>query len=223
MTVQQMPEQEIPGVRPAEQKRSRLLQDKFVSAGRKMLLNTRLDDLSIPALAGAAKSSVGGFYSRFESKEAFFGFLRMQMLADHMKLYDERLAPALFAGKGHRDVTEAFVDAMLAVFSGPWRGVLREAYSAIPERPESWAPMKARGQHLRGLITELYRPLVKLPEGLEERVSIAVQLLFSALNNEMMNPNLAFGIEDPKFRLYLVAAFDTLVSGEAISIEETRP
>lgn len=221
--VQDMLGQEVRGVRRADQKRSRILQDKFVTAGRKVLLDTRLDDLSVPVLAKTAGSSVGGFYSRFESKEAFFEFLRMQMLTEHLKLYDERLAPERFAGKTCSDVTEAFVDVMLAVFSGPWRGVLREAYSVIPDRPESWAPMKARGQYVRALITELYRPLMSDTEGLDERVSIAVQLLFSALNNEMMNPNLAFSIEDPKFRFYLIAAFDALVSGVVINTGEDTP
>lgn len=212
---QELLEQEIPGVKRAGQKRSKLLQDKFVKAGRTVLLKTRLDDLSIPALAKAAGSSVGGFYSRFDSKDAFFEFLRMQMLAEHMKLYDESLALVRFQGKSAEDVTDAFVNVMLQVFSGPWRGVLREAYSVIPERPESWAPMKARGQYLRALILELYRTRVAAPEGLDERVSIAVQLLFSALNNEMINPNLAFSIDDPKFRRYLIAAFNALVLDHA--------
>lgn len=204
-------EHEIPGVKRAGQKRSKLLQDKFVKAGRKVLLKTRLDDLSIPALAEEAGSSVGGFYSRFDSKESFFAFLRLQMLTEQLALYEQGLAPALFKGKTAHDVTEAFVDIMIRVFNGPWRGVLREAYSVIPERPESWAPMKARGQYLRALMLELYRPRVGAPETLDERVSIAVQLLFSALNNEMMNPNLAFSIDHPKFRSYLIAAFSVLV------------
>ncbi len=212
---QELLEQEIPGVKRAGQKRSKLLQDKFVKAGRKVLLKTRLDDLSVPALAEAAGSSVGGFYSRFDSKEAFFEFLRLQMLGEHSQLYNESLTPSRFAGKTAEHVTEAFVDVMLKVFSGPWRGVLREAYSVIPERPESWAPMKARGQYVRALILELYHPRVAAPEGLDERVSIAVQLLFSALNNEMMNPNLAFSIDDPKFRTYLIAAFNALVLDDA--------
>lgn len=193
-----------------------------MQAGRKVLLKTRLDDLSIPTLAEAAGSSVGGFYSRFDSKEAFFEFLRMQMLAEHMALYEQGLAPALFKDKTAHDVTKAFVDIMLRVFNGPWRGVLREAYSLIPERPESWAPMKARGQYVRALILELYRPLLGGPETLDERVSIAVQLLFSALNNEMMNPNLAFSIDDPKFRSYLIAAFNALVT-DAASPRKTDP
>ncbi len=44
----------VPGVRPAGQKRSRLLQDRFVIAGRKILIETRLKDVSIPTLAAKA-------------------------------------------------------------------------------------------------------------------------------------------------------------------------
>lgn len=206
-------EDEIPGVRPADQKRSRMLLDKFSKAGRKVLLHTRLHDLSIPALAKAAGSSVGGFYSRFESKEAFFEFLRMQMLTEHMRLHDEQLSPQRFTSGDPREISAAFVDTMIFVFSGPWRGVLREAYSTIPDDPENWRPMQERGRMLRRRVTALYRPLVQDEEGLEERVSFAVQMLFSALNNEMMNPRLAFSIDEPKFRNYLVSTFDNIVAG----------
>ncbi len=204
----------IPGVRPAEQNRSRALQDRFVIAGRKVLLTTRLDDLAIPVLAKAAESSVGGFYSRFETKDAFFEFLRRRMLIEHMVLYEDHLSPSRFEGKARQDVSEAFVDVMLIVFSGPWRGVLREAYALLTLRPESWAPMKARGQYLRQRVAELYSPLVGNRAGLEERVSFAMQLLFSALNNEMMNPNLSFSIKDEAFRRHLIVTLDTLVAGD---------
>ena len=204
----------IPGVRPAEQSRSRALQDKFVTAGRKVLLTTRLDDLAIPVLAKAANSSVGGFYSRFETKGAFFEFLRRRMLIEHLVLYEGHLSPSRFEGKARQDVSEAFVDVMLIVFSGPWRGVLREAYALLTLRPESWAPMKARGQYLRQRVTELYRPVVGNHDGLEERMSFALQLVFSALNNELMNPNLSFSIKDAAFRRHLIVTLDTLVAGD---------
>ncbi len=205
---------DIPGVKPADQQRSKLLQRKFVVAGRSVLRHTRLIDLPIPALAKEAGSSVGGFYSRFESKEAFFEFMRMQMLQEHLEMFQDHLNASKFDGKSHLDISTAFVDFMITVFSGPWRGVLREAYSQIGDRPDAWEPMKKRGQFWRAQITEMTLPLVKNTEGLEERVSVAVQLLFSALNNEMMNPNLVFRIDDPKFRFYLISTFDSLIAGE---------
>ena len=204
---------DIPGVRPAEQMRSRLLQDRFVMAGRKILLKTRLTDVPIPVLAKEAGSSVGGFYSRFDTKDAFFDFLRLQMFDDHMKLHDEYLDPTRFTGKTHKDVSSAFVDLMLLVFSSPWRGVLREAFSRIPDHPESWGPMTQRSKYLCNRILALYEPLVENKDGLDQRVAFAVQLLFSAFDNEMMNPNLEFTISDTQFRYFLIHSFDALIAG----------
>lgn len=205
-----------PGVRSATQNRSRILQDKFVNAGRSALIKTPLSHLSVPALAKAANSSVGGFYSRFSDKDAFFEFLSVRMLVEHKKLYDEHLAPDLFTGKTHHDVSTAFVDVMLLVYTGPWRGVLREAYSFISEKPESWGPMLERGNWLRLHIAELYQPMVTDQTDLDERVSAAVQLLFSALNNAMMNCALPFGIEDKAFRHYLILMLDSLITAEPV-------
>ncbi|WP_238364809.1 TetR/AcrR family transcriptional regulator [Mesobacterium pallidum] len=217
------PDPEVPGVHPAGQARSRLLQDRFVKAGRMALRTTRLDDLSIPVLAEAAASSVGGFYSRFETKEAFFEFLRAKMLEAHKRLFDDRLADDRLTNRGRGDVSEELVDAMLAIFSGPWRGVLREAYACMTDSPAAWAPMRARGQMVRDRVLALYRTHMPGDDKLEERVSMAVQLLYSALNNEMMNPNLTFKIEDPKFRTYLVAMVDAIVSGEAPGLRPASP
>lgn len=208
------PRPEIPGVRPAEQKRSVELRDKFAAAGREVLLETRLADVSIPELAKAAKSSVGGFYSRFDSKDAFFEFLRMRMLNANVAIYADALSPEKHASAPRITISEAFVDVMVLVFSGQWRGVLREAYASIPERPENWAPMNARGQALREMVLKLYEPHFAGDDQLPQRISIAVQLLFSALNNELMNPHLAHKLDDPTFRRFLTQTFDTTVSGQ---------
>ena len=203
----------IPGVKPAEQNRSRLLQEKFVTAGREILMDTRLEDIPIPELAKAAGSSVGGFYARFDSKDAFFDFMRMRMFIELQKLHDKYLDPAQFQGKSHADVSAGFVDLMVAVFSGPWRGVLRESFYRIPEHAGSWEPMKRRSLYLTDRVFRLLEPLVDNRKGLEERVAVAIQFLLSAFDNEMMNPNLAYRISNPKFRFYLSQSFDALIAG----------
>lgn len=206
-------ETRIPGVKPAEQKRSRVLQDKFVAATGKILLRTRLKDVPIPDLAKAAGSSVGGFYSRFETKDALFEFMRKQMFEEHFKLHEEFLDPAIFEGKTHLTVSTAFVDLMLRVFSGPWRGVLRESFTKVLEQPDTWTPMKERLEYLFNRLVPLYEHRLDARDGLEERLAIALQFLVSALDTEMMNPNLEFRMKDPRFRFYLIQTFDTLVVG----------
>lgn len=207
----------IIGVRPAGQDRSRKLQDKFVKAGQAMLIQDRLADISIPAIAKQAKSSVGGFYSRFDNKDAFFEFLRHRMLEENGTLSTETLAPEKFRGKSQTEVCAAFIDLMIKIFSGPWRGVLREAYASIPEKRESWTPMRVRGQLLREMLATLLEPHVGHSEATSERIAFAVQLLFSMLNNELMNPNLKFSIADPQFRQYLIEVFGKLITDDAVA------
>ena len=207
-------DEHVPGVRPAGQERSRALQDKFVVAARKMLLKTKMKDLPIPVLAKAAGSSVGGFYSRFESKDALFEFMRTQMFSEHHKIHDEYLDPDTFEGESHLVVSAAFVDLMLRIFSGPWRGVLRETFTRVLDHPDTWAPMQKRFEYLRDRIIPLYKNRVENRDGLEERVAIALQFLLSVFDNEMMNPNLDFRIGDPQFRFYLIQSFDNLIVGD---------
>ena len=198
---------EIPGVRPADQARSRALQERFVRAGREQLREQRLAEISVPDLARRAKSSVGGFYSRFENKEAFFEFLRARMLVENGKIHDECLDPVRVGEMHMSEICVTFVDSMIRVFSGPWRGVLREAYASIPEKQGSWVPMNARGQSLRARMTDLLLPHMADTPDAQDRIAFAVQALFGVLNNELMNPHLKFTTDDPLFRAYLVEAF----------------
>ncbi|MGG7566808.1 TetR/AcrR family transcriptional regulator [Rhodovulum sp. DZ06] len=225
----------LPGVKPAEQARSRALRDRFVDAGRAQLLHRRADDLSVPELARAAGSSVGGFYSRFETKEAFFAFLRARMQAEHDAAFARALAPERLAGAPLPEAAAAFVDCMIGLYTGPWRGVLREACARLQDRPEDWSPLRARGAALgdrlaaalaetrdetrdeagaetrddaRDDAREDTRPglLADRPDA-ARRVGFAVQMVFSVLNNEMMTPGLRFDAKDPAFAPFLAEMF----------------
>lgn len=205
-------ETNIPGVKPAEQARSRKLQDEFVKSGQRMLRQMRLSDFSIPDLAKEAGSSVGGFYSRFENKEVFFEFLRARMLAENSAAFAHDLDAEKLAEATVAEVSEAFVDVMIEVFSGPWRGVLREAYARIPEKQGAWAPMRSRGGQLSGIVTGILRPKLPTSTDAEQKIGFAVQMVFSVLNNELMNPNLQFSIDDDTFRRHLIAMFAGFLS-----------
>lgn len=200
-------ETNIPGVKPAEQARSRKLQMQFVEAGQRLLRSQRLDDFAIPDLAKEAGSSVGGFYSRFENKEVFFEFLRARMLAENTDAFTRNLDPDTLADADINDTARIFVDVMIEVFSGPWRGVLREAYARIPEKRGAWAPMRSRGGQLTLAMTDILKPKLGDAPDAAERIGFAIQMVFSVLNNELMNPNLQFSIGDDAFRKHLAAMF----------------
>src|SRR5713226_8670231 len=68
-------ESDFPGVAPSRQKRSRETTAALLQAGADMLRTRSLAELSIEALCTKVAATVGAFYSRFESKEAYFNAL----------------------------------------------------------------------------------------------------------------------------------------------------
>ena len=66
---------DFPGVTPSRQKRSREMTAALLEAGADMLRTRSLAELSIDALCTKVGATVGAFYSRFESKEAYFNAL----------------------------------------------------------------------------------------------------------------------------------------------------
>jgi AcrR family transcriptional regulator len=71
----------LPGVNPARQKRSREMSEALLEAGQRLLRKHSLATLSVEDICASIGASVGAFYSRFQSKEAYFQAL--QHLACH--------------------------------------------------------------------------------------------------------------------------------------------
>src|SRR6478736_876964 len=66
---------DLPGVTPSRQKRSRETTLALLQAGAELLRTRSLAELSIETLCAKVGATVGAFYSRFESKEAYFNAL----------------------------------------------------------------------------------------------------------------------------------------------------
>src|ERR1700744_4172366 len=66
---------DFPGVAPSRQKRSRETTLALLQAGAEMLRSRSFAELSIEALCSKVGATVGAFYSRFDSKEAYFNAL----------------------------------------------------------------------------------------------------------------------------------------------------
>src|ERR1044072_7603843 len=73
--MQRPPELDLPGVTPSRQQRSRETTAALLQAGAEMLRTHSLAELSIDALCRQVGATVGAFYSRFESKDAYFNEL----------------------------------------------------------------------------------------------------------------------------------------------------
>jgi AcrR family transcriptional regulator len=69
---------EIEGVLPVNQARSRNARDRLLAAGEKVFARLGYDAAHVSDIAQAAGCSVGSFYRRFRDKEAFFKALHQR-------------------------------------------------------------------------------------------------------------------------------------------------
>jgi AcrR family transcriptional regulator len=69
---------EIDGVLPANQARSRNARDRLLTAGERVFAKLGYDAAHVSDIALAAECSVGSFYRRFRDKEAFFKALHQR-------------------------------------------------------------------------------------------------------------------------------------------------
>jgi len=70
--------EDIDGVLPANQARSRDARDRLLAAGERVFARLGYDAAHVSDIAQAANCSVGSFYRRFRDKEAFFKALHQR-------------------------------------------------------------------------------------------------------------------------------------------------
>lgn len=132
----------------AQQARSRATEERILDAAERMLADRSFDDLAVMEIAREAGISVGGFYSRFEGKDAL-----LTVLHDRYEERRTRRLAAAFAVERWRDRDPA----------GRFRGVVTEIVGLMQDdrhvlrtfllrywsRPEDAAPVFA--ERLGGL------------------------------------------------------------------------
>jgi AcrR family transcriptional regulator len=132
---------DFPGVTPSRQKRSREMTAALLQAGADMLRTRSLAELSIEALCGKVGATVGAFYSRFESKEAYFNTLIELAARD-----GERRLVAMTENAQLKDASLAELCRLLVSGVIGWirhhEGVLRAALQHDDTRPDKWNTFK---------------------------------------------------------------------------------
>ena len=181
-------EVDLPGVTPSRQKRSREMTFALLKAGAEMLRTRSLSELSIEALCKKVGATVGAFYSRFDSKEAYFNAL-IELAAR-----DGDRALSLMAEKERfKRVELAGLCGILVSGITAWirnhEGVLRATLQHGGTRPDRWSPFKHRGRAMTERATPLL--LAAMGRGREaakkRSIAFGFQVVFGTLVNAILN------------------------------------
>lgn len=185
----------LPELVPTQQARSLRTALAMIEAGRHLLRDRSLEDLSVEMVCRAAGTTVGAFYGRFENKHAFF--LTMERV---QTIHSERIFSDF--SRKHKSRSSSLDDLCLDMVSltvNGFRsnlGVLRAALQHTQEG--MWDLFKASGDRYRvELIARLSPHLAHLPPKERKlRVLFAYQMLAGTLVHATLNNPGPLAFED---------------------------
>ena len=179
---------DFPGVTPSRQKRSREMTAALLKAGADMLRTRSLAELSIEALCGKVGATVGAFYSRFESKEAYFNALIELAARD-----GERRLSAMTANSALKNASLAELCRLLVGGIIGWarnhEGVLRAALQHGDTRPDRWNTFKGLARaNTAGATPALLHAMGKGRAAAKSRsIAFGFQVVLGTLVNAILN------------------------------------
>jgi AcrR family transcriptional regulator len=177
---------DLPGVAPSRQKRSRETTLALLRAGASMLRTRSLAELSIEALCAEVGATVGAFYSRFESKEAYFNALMALAARDgEQRLGDiRRPSPDTSLDKLCHIIVSGII-----VWMRNHEGVLRAALQHDDTRPDKWTPFKALAKATTMRAAPLLLPAMgKGRKAAKTRaIAFGFQIVLGTLVNAILN------------------------------------
>ncbi|MGZ3173669.1 MAG: TetR/AcrR family transcriptional regulator [Croceibacterium sp.] len=179
---------DFPGVTPSRQKRSREMTAALLAAGADMLRTRSLAELSIEALCSKVGATVGAFYSRFESKEAYFNALIELAGRD-----GERWLSAMTANAALKDASLAGLCRLLVGGITGWmrnhEGVLRAALQHDDTRPDKWNTFKGLARaSAAGATPPLLHAMGKGRAAAKSRsIAFGFQVVLGTLVNAILN------------------------------------
>jgi AcrR family transcriptional regulator len=206
---------DFPGVTPSRQKRSRETTGALLQAGAEMLRTRSLAELSIEALCSKVGATVGAFYSRFESKEAYFNALIEVAARD-----GEIRLSQMVQGRQPTDTSLSELCRLQVHGIIGWirnhEGVLRAALQHDDTRPSRWTTFKALARATAAHATPpLLRIMGKGREAAKTRtIAFGFQVVLGTLVNAILNDPGPLSIHDDEMEVRLSNCLLLLLQAE---------
>lgn len=203
----------LPGVAPSRQKRSRETTLALLRAGADMLRARSLAELSIETLCAEVGATVGAFYSRFESKEAYFNALMALAARDGEQRLGEIKPPS--ADTSLDQLCHIIVGGIIAWMRNH-EGVLRAALQHDDTHPDKWTPFKSLAQATTARATPLLLPAMgKGRKAAKTRtIAFGFQVVLGTLVNAILNDPGPLQLRSKEMETRLAGCLSLLLQAE---------
>ena len=190
---------DLPGILPTLQRRSQETTVALLEAAAVMLQERSLDELSIEDLCRRVGVTIGAFYGRFESKDAFFSALMSLAASKALAAVRAAVADADNLGTGLEQACRRVVEVAVDVVRRNV-GVVRAASQYESIYPERWGTIRATG----GAMIELATPLLLARMGRgripakTRSIGFGFQMMFATLLNALQHKPKLVSLDEPE-------------------------
>jgi AcrR family transcriptional regulator len=207
---------DLPGVAPSRQRRSRETTLALLQAGAEMLRSRSLAELSIEALCAKVGATVGAFYSRFDSKEAYFNAL-VALAARGSETRLSEMAENEALNSADLDAICRLIVSGIIRWMREHEGVLRAALQHDNTRPDRWTTFKGLAQ---ATVTRVTPPLLHaMGKGRRaartRSIAFGCQVVLGTLVNAILNDPGPLSIHDKEMEVRLSGCLLLLLQAEA--------
>jgi AcrR family transcriptional regulator len=190
---------DLPGILPTQQRRSQETRVALLEAAAVMLRERSLDELSIEDLCKRVGVTIGAFYGRFESKDAFFSALMSLAARKALAAVRAAVADEDNLGTGLEEACRRVVEVAVDVVRRNV-GVVRAASQYESIYPERWGTIRATGSAMVELATPLL--LARMGRGRTaakvRSIGFAFQMMFGTLFNAVLHKPKLVSLDEPE-------------------------
>jgi AcrR family transcriptional regulator len=190
---------DLPGILPTQQRRSQETTVALLEAAALMLRERSLDELSIEDLCTRLGVTIGAFYGRFESKDAFFSALMSLAARKALAAVRAAVADADDLGTGLQEACRRVVEVAVDVVRRN-EGMVRAASQYESIYPERWGTIRATGGAMVDLATPLL--LARMGRGRTaaktRSIGFAFQMMFGTLFNAVLHKPKLVSLDEPE-------------------------
>ena len=201
----------VAGFRPTQQQRSRALVARLMNEGLALLKEHDFESLSVETLCQRCSATVGSFYARFESKEAFVDALQRVVVEDSRR----RLAAAYASDRVPRESLEdllGWISKGGVNWTRRYEGLVRASLRRASSDRRSWTPMRELGRiQVAHALPHILRLLPRPNADAEDRIRFAFQMMYGALNGMVLIDPGPYSLRDSATPRLLAAALQRLI------------
>ncbi len=193
------------GLPPRRQKRGVERLEALVAAGKRMLGERSLEELSVSDLCREVDATTGAFYNQFESKDAFFRVVQTSVCEQRSREFEafmrEVQAQDLTPGEMVARLVRNYIEHMRQ--DG---GVLRASLLHVRTEEDWWAPFRELGAHHRQVLEAWLLPRLPHIKVSQRalRIAFAHQALSGTIVHTILNRPGNLGLHDEAFVRELV-------------------